>query len=100
RVVNPLGYFAARKEGRRVLARRRFALRTPAAARLLLAFPREIVDLVRVHVQHDLTAPRILVLDDQLRGVLLANLLTGEIAHEDCLTGQRGLLVCVEWKRC
>jgi hypothetical protein len=71
----------------------RLALRLATAPRLPLAFAGKIFDLVRVDVEHDLAATRILVPDHQLRRLSVFNLSTVEIRNKNCLAGHRLLLL-------
>src|SRR5581483_7546862 len=52
----------------------------------------EILDFARVHVQNGLSATRIGIADNDLRGFLRVDLFAAEVAHEDLLASHLSLL--------
>src|SRR5207302_2052710 len=74
------------------------ALGLPPAPRLLRPLRRQVGYLVRVHVEHDLPSAGVGVADRDCGGVLLVDLLAGQVTHEDRLAGHvAGSFLCVAW---
>src|SRR5439155_20720439 len=81
-----------RRRGLCVAAVPGLAPRTPPASGLLCPLPRQLLHLVGVHIQHDLAAARIRVLDRHRRCVPLVDLVPTQITDENRLARHSLLL--------
>jgi hypothetical protein len=85
--------FCGPESPRRWLRAAALTFRAAPASRLPLPFTGEILDLISVHVEHDLTAAGVLILDHHLRAFPVFYLGPTQIRNKNCLPCHSSLLL-------